>query len=158
MARRTRGGEITLEDLLAVIPGEDAAREWFEGIIWPDGRTCLRCGSARTSEVPGGKPMPYWCTDCRNYFSVKTGTVMQSSKLPLRKWAITICLMTPDPKGVSSIRLGRDLGIAQKNAWYMMRRIKQAPRSDDRMFRALSKRVRLKVAEARLAGGAGRSP
>ena len=51
--------------------------------------------------------MPYWCTDCRSYFSVKTGTVMQASKLLLRKWAIGIYiyLCLTSLKSVSSMKL-----------------------------------------------------
>ena len=78
--------------------------------------------------------MPYWCSACRSYFSVKTGTVMQSSKLPLRKWAIAIYQFTTSLKGVSSMKLHRDLGIAQKNAWHMAHRIRRAMDSGDPMF------------------------
>ena len=56
---------------------------------WPDGRHCPKCGSVRTRDA-SHKYMPYWCTDCRSYFSVKTGTAMQASKIPMRKWAIAI--------------------------------------------------------------------
>ena len=59
---------------------------------------------------------------------------MQSSKLSLRKWAIAIYLMTTNLKGVSSVKLGRDLGISQKSAWHMMHRIREAMRSDDPLF------------------------
>ena len=79
--------------------------------------------------------MPYWCTDCRSYFSVKTGTVMQNSNLPLRKWAIAIYIMTRSLKGVSSMKLHRELEISQPSAWYLMHRIKEAMGSDDPLFR-----------------------
>ena len=107
MAGRTERTGITLVQLFEMFPDEDAARTWFEAAIWPDGRACGRCGSVRTREASHAK-MPYWCTDCRSYFSVKIGTVMQSSKLSLRKWAIAIYLMTTNLKGVSSVKLGRD--------------------------------------------------
>ena len=134
MAGRTERTGITLVQLFEMFPDEDAARTWFEAAIWPDGRACGRCGSVRTREASHAK-MPYWCTDCRSYFSVKIGTVMQSSKLSLRKWAIAIYLMTTNLKGVSSVKLGRDLGISQKSAWHMMHRIREAMRSDDPLFR-----------------------
>ena len=79
MAGRTERTGITLVQLFEMFPDEDAARTWFEAAIWPDGRACGRCGSVRTREASHAK-MPYWCTDCRSYFSVKIGTVMQSSK------------------------------------------------------------------------------
>ena len=70
--------------------------------------------------------MPYWCSACRSYFSVKLGTLMQGSNLPMRKWAIAIYLVTTNLKGVSSMKLHRDLEIAQKNAWHMLHRIRKA--------------------------------
>ncbi len=56
-------------------------------------------------------------------FSVKTGTVMQSSNLPLHKWALAMFLMTTNLKGVSSMKLSRDLGITQRSAWHLAHRI-----------------------------------
>ena len=82
---------LTIVQLMDMFPTEKAATEWFESVIWPDGRHCPKCGSLRTREA-SHKYMPYWCTDCRSYFSVKTGTAMQASKIPLRKWAIAIYL------------------------------------------------------------------
>ena len=70
--------------------------------------------------------MPYWCTDCRKYFSVKTGTAMADSNLPLRKWALGIYLCLTSLKSVSSMKLHRDLGIGQKAAWFMLHRLREA--------------------------------
>ena len=100
---------ISLMELLEMFPDEQAAREWFESVRWPNGRACAKCGSVQTSAVPNEKPMPYWCTDCRSYFSVKVGTVLQSSKLPMRVWAVAIYQVTTNIKGVSSMKLHRDL-------------------------------------------------
>ena len=125
---------ISLIELFEMFPDEQAARDWFESTRWPNGRACAKCGSLDTKEVKNEKPMPYWCPDCRTYFSVKTGTVMQSSKLPLRKWAISIYQVSTSLKGVSSMKLHHDLGIAQKNAWHMLHRIRKAMESDDPLF------------------------
>ena len=70
--------------------------------------------------------MPYWCSDCRKYFSVKTGTILESSNLPLRKWAIAMYLHLTNLKGVSSMKLHRDIGVCQKTAWFMLQRIRKA--------------------------------
>ena len=70
--------------------------------------------------------MPYWCSDCRKHFSVRTGTVLASSRLPLRKWAYAIYLEITSLKGVSSMKLYRDLGVTQKTAWFMLHRIREA--------------------------------
>ena len=82
---------ITLVQLADMFPDEDSARQWFESRIWPDGRYCPQCGSTRTHEARHND-MPYRCSDCGAYFSVKTGTVMRKSQLPLRKWVFTIYL------------------------------------------------------------------
>lgn len=121
---------ITMIQLANMFPDEDTARRWFESRIWPDGRHCPWCKSTRTSEV-SHKSMPYRCKDCRKYFSVKVGTVMQGSHIPLRKWAYAIYLHITSLKGVSSMKLHRDLGIAQKNAWHMLQRIRKAFDNDD---------------------------
>ena len=117
---------ISIVELMELFPTEDAARDWFEAIYWPDGVRCGHCGSARVRPVASGKPMPHWCSDCRKYFSVKTGTVMEGSNLPLRKWAIGIYLCLTSLKSVSSMKLHRDLGIGQKAAWFMLHRLREA--------------------------------
>ena len=117
---------ITLIELAEMFPDEAAARQWFEGILWPGGeRLCTRCGSANTHEASHAK-MPYRCRDCRRYFSVKAGTVMEGSPLPLRTWVYAIYLDVTSLKGVSSMKLHRDLGITQKAAWHMQQRIREA--------------------------------
>ena len=86
----------------------------------------MKCGSLDAYRVKTGKPMPYRCRDCRQYFSLKTGTAMEDSKLPLRKWGWAIYLEMTNLKGVSSMKLGRDLGVRQPTAWYMLHRIREA--------------------------------
>ncbi|MDE0529249.1 MAG: IS1595 family transposase [Truepera sp.] len=109
-----------------MFPDENAAREWFEGWLWPDGkRACMRCGSLRTHEA-SHKTMPYRCSDCRKYFSVKTGTAMEGSNVPLRKWAYAIYLEVTSLKGVSSMKLHRDLKVSQPTAWFMLQRIRES--------------------------------
>ena len=134
MAGKSFRKGIGIIELLEIFPDDDAAQEWFESIRWPDGRTCAKCGSERTREVPNAKPMPYWCSGCRQYFSVKLGTVMESSNLPLRKWAIAFYQILTNLKGVSSMKLHRDLGIAQSSAWHLGHRIREAMSGDDPVF------------------------
>ena len=122
---------ITLLELGELFPDEDAARKWFEAQVWPSERCCTRCGSLRTQEA-SHRTMPYWCTDCRSYFSLKTGTALESSKIPLKKWVWAIYLHLTSLKGVSSVKLGRDIGVSQKTAWHMLHRIREtwAPRRE----------------------------
>ena len=124
---------ITLVELCDMFPTEESAREWFEARVWPDGRYCPQCGSTRTHEA-GHNHMPYRCSDCRSYFSVKTGTVMCKSHIPLRKWVFAIYLHLTSLKGVSSMKLHRDIGVSQPAAWFMLQRIRKAWESDGSPF------------------------
>ena len=121
---------ITMVQLCDMFPNEESAREWFESRVWPNGRYCPKCGSVRTHEASHAK-MPYRCSDCRGYFSVKTGTVLGNSKIPLRKWVFAIYLHLTSLKGVSSMKLHRDIGVSQAAAWFMLQRIRKAWESDD---------------------------
>ena len=117
---------ITLIELAEMFPTEESAREWFEGIVWSSGeRHCPRCAGLDTYECKHVK-MPYRCRDCGKYFSVKTGTLMAGSPLPLKTWLYAIYLDCTSLKGVSSMKLHRDLGISQPTAWYMQQRIREA--------------------------------
>ena len=115
---------ISLIELAEMFPDEEAARKWWEAIVWPEGRFCPRCGSTNTHECTHAK-CPYRCTECRSYFSGKTGTVIEGSKLPYRKWVWAIYLECTSLKGVSSMKLHRDLGVTQKTAWFMLHRIRE---------------------------------
>ena len=101
-------------------------RKWFENAIWTDGeRYCPRCGCDDTYEATH-KTMPYRCRPCKRFFSVRTGTVMAASNLPFLTWVYAIYIEMTNLKGVSSMKLHRDLGIAQKNAWHLQHRIRTA--------------------------------
>ena len=135
MARKAPGKAhregLTLVELMDMFPTEEAATKWFESVVWADGRYCGKCGSDNTREVKNAKPMPYWCTDCRSYFSVRTGTPIARSNVPLRKWAIAIYLCLTSLKSVSSMKLHRDIGVSQPTAWFMLHRIREAWAGDD---------------------------
>ncbi len=118
---------LSLIEVMRMFPDEASAAKWFESAIWPDGvRRCGKCGSDDTHEVPNAKPMPYRCRSCKGYFSVRTGTPIARSNIPLQKWAIAIYLCVTSLKSVSSMKLHRDLKIRQATAWFMMQRIREA--------------------------------
>lgn len=116
---------ITLVDAMRRFSTEEKAESWFVKQIYPDGLRCPRCGSERVNVRKNRRPMPYHCAKCRRYFSVKTGTVMERSNIPVSKWAIAIYLYSTNLKGVSSMKLHRDLGITQKSAWHMAHRLRE---------------------------------
>ena len=76
--------------------------------------------------------MPYWCTSCLSYFSVRTGTALERSRVPLRKLAIATYLEMTSQKSVSGMKLHRDLGVSQPTAWLMLHRIREGWKSSDR--------------------------
>ena len=117
---------VSLLQLAEMFPTEEAATKWFEKQIWPTERGCPKCGSVKTTEVPNAKPMPYWCSDCRSYFSVRTATALERSKVALRKWACAVYIVTTNLSGVSSMKLHRDIGVTQKTAWFMLHRLREA--------------------------------
>ena len=116
--------ELSILALHDLIPDDITAQTWLEDVRWPDGRVCPRCGSDDTYRTE--RPLPYRCRTCVRYFSIRTGTVMANSRLPLRKWAWAMYLVVAHPKGVSSVQLGRDIGVCQKTAWFVLQRLRKA--------------------------------
>ena len=123
---------VSVLELAEMFPDDEAARRWFEAKVWPHGRYCPHCGSTNTVENAGkSENRPYHCRDCKRHFSVRKGTVMEGSPLPLRKWVWAIYLHLTGLKGVSSMKLHRDLKVTQKTAWFMLQRIREAFKRDD---------------------------
>ena len=123
---------MTLSELFQEFPDNATAEAWFSEQRWPDAPTCPHCGSDNVQAGAAHKTMPYRCRnkECDSRFSVKTGTVMESSNLGYQTWAIAIYLVLTSLKGVSSMKLRRDLGITQKSAWHMAHRIRAAWNGD----------------------------
>ena len=117
---------ISFIELADMFPDEASATAWFEALVWPNGRHCPRCGSVETTEAAATSGLPYYCPACKRAFSVRIGTALERSKVPLSKWAIAIYLEMTSLKGVSSMKLHRDLKVTQKTAWFMLHRIREA--------------------------------
>ncbi len=115
-----------LFEAVKLFSDEEKVEQMFVETRWPGGVACPNCGSKKVKTRPTRKPAPYRCYDCKKDFSVKTGTVMHSSNLSLSKWALASYLMLTNLKGVSSMKLHRDLGITQKSAWHLAHRIREA--------------------------------
>ena len=109
---------ISLIQLLRMFPDDQTAEKWFESKVWPDGPYCPHCGSFNVQSGIKHKSMTHRCRDCLNrpMFSLKTGNVMQGTKLGYQTWAVAIYLVTTGLKGVLSMKLHRDLEITQKSA------------------------------------------
>ena len=113
---------------------EEAAYEFVEARVWPNGRVCPHCGSVDNSGKLKGKSTRigvYKCYDCRKPFTVKVGTIFESSHVTLHIWLQAIFLIAASKKGISSNQLHRTLGVTLKTAWFMSHRIREAMRSGD---------------------------
>jgi transposase-like protein len=108
---------------------EAKAREYFENIRWPNGPFCPHCGETeKVYRLDGESHRPglIHCNSCHGSFTVTTGGVMESSHIPLTKWALGFRLYAASKKGFSAHQLHRQLGITYKSAWFMAMRIREA--------------------------------
>ena len=127
---------ISLKKLIQMFPNDEAARCWLEKKVWPDGPYCPRCGSLNVQSGIKHKTMTHRCRDCdgKPRFSLKTGNTMEGSKLGYQTWAIAIYLVTTNLKGVSSMKLHRDLEVTQKTAWHLAHRIRKSLERNEAPF------------------------
>ena len=119
---------MTLPQLFRLFPDDPTAEHWFTDSRWPGEVGCPHCGSTNVQTGAKHKTMPFRCREkgCKKRFSVRTGTALEASNLGYQTWAIAIYLATTSLKGVSSMKLHRDLGITQKSAWHLSHRIREA--------------------------------
>ena len=121
---------ITFLQAARIFGDEDTAQEWVISKRWSRGIRCPACGNTEVSELKRRGTLRRWrCKDrkaCGKNFTVKTDTIMHDSKLPVSQWCIAIYLYTTNLKGISAMKLHRELGIAYKNAWHMAHRIRKA--------------------------------
>lgn len=117
-----------------MFPDNETAKQWFIESRWPEGVRCAHCDSENVKTNAKHPTMPFRCNCCKKQFSPKTNSVMHSSKLGYQTWAIAIYLVGTSLKGVSSMKLHRDLGISQKAAWHMLQRIREAYGDANAMF------------------------
>jgi transposase-like protein len=115
-----------LRELIVSMPDEKTCREYLAKQRWPDGNiVCPYCGHGKGYVIEGGERFKCASNTCYKRFRVTVGTIMEASKIPVSKWLTAIYLVTAHKKGISSYQLGRDLGIAQKNSWFMLHRIRE---------------------------------
>ena len=117
---------ISLIELFQQFPDDATAEAFFVAERWPDGPECPYCESDNVQSGAKHKTMPFRCRACRKRFSVKTGTVMEASNIGCQKWLLAMYLLTTGIKGVSSMKLHRDLKVSQKTAWFMAHRLREA--------------------------------
>lgn len=112
---------------------EKAAYKYVEKHIWAKGRSCPHCGAVDRSGALKGESTrigTYKCYECRKPFTVKVGTIFESSHIKLHIWLQAIFLISSSKKGVSANQLHRVLGITLKSAWFLSHRIREAMRDN----------------------------
>ncbi len=113
---------------------EEAAFDYVEAALWPEGPHCPHCGGVeRISKMQGESTRVglYKCYRCRKPFTVRMGTVFESSHIPLHLWLQAIHLICSSKKGISANQIHRTLGVTLKSAWFLMHRIREAMRNGD---------------------------
>lgn len=110
---------------------EAAAYRFVEARVWPNGPVCPHCGGTERISAMKGKSTrigAYKCYQCRKPFTVKIGTIFESSHVAMHLWLQAIFLMASSKKGISANQLHRTLGVTLKTAWFMAHRIREAMR------------------------------
>jgi len=127
---------LTIIELMRMFHDDSTAEKWFAKQHWPDGPFCPHCGSFNVQCGLTHKSMTHRCRDCpgKKMFSLKIGTLMEGSKLGYQIWAIAIYLISTNLKGVSSMKLHRDLGITQKSAWHLAHRLRKSFEANEAPF------------------------
>ncbi len=115
---------ISTFQLFEMFPDQEAARVYLEGRLWPNGTKCPVCGTG--DRITARKDGYYRCNQCKEDFTVRTGTIFERSHVPLHKWIYAMYLLVTARKGISSMQLAKEIGITQKSAWFVLQRLREA--------------------------------
>jgi transposase-like protein len=126
---------ISTFQLFELFPDVDTARKYLESRLWPNGVTCPKCKSKE--RIGTRKDGFYRCHVCKLDFTVRTGTIFERSHVPLHKWIYAMYLLVTARKGISSLQLGKEIGITQKSAWFVLQRLREACGNDLTMLRGI---------------------
>src|SRR6202046_1177540 len=120
---------ISTFQLFEMFPDQEAARTYLEGRLWPNGPRCPVCGMGEriTARADGY----YRCNQCKEDFTVRTGTIFERSHVPLHKWIYAMYLVVTARKGISSMQLAKEIGVTQKTAWFVLGRLREACGGND---------------------------
>lgn len=116
----------TLAEAIIYFADADNSLRYLANKRWPNGVECPYCGVKEPMFLSTRRIWKCRATKCRKQFSVKVGTIFNESPIGLDKWLTAIWLVSNCKNGVSSYEIGRDLGVTQKTAWFMLHRIREA--------------------------------
>jgi len=116
----------TLVEAIRYFADKQVAFDFMVKLRWPDKVKCPRCQSENVSFISTRKIWKCKCCEEKSQFSVRVGTIIEDSALPLDKWLTAIWMIANDKNGVSSYEVHRAIGVTQKTAWFMLQRIRLA--------------------------------
>jgi transposase-like protein len=123
--------------LFEIFPDEVSAYAYIEKRLWPNSPVCPRCKGTERIVSRKSRAGLYACLPCDREFTVKIGTIFEDSKVPLRKWLYAMYLVVTARKGISSLQLGKEIGITQKSAWFVLSRLREACKQNNVMLQGI---------------------
>ena len=125
---------ISTFELFQKYPDSESARLYFEERRWNGTVMCPHCSSVDIYARKGKRTGFFRCNDCKEEFTVRTGTIFERSHVPLNKWLYAMYLTVTARKGISSLQLSKQIGVTQKTAWFMLQRLREACGNDTDML------------------------
>lgn len=124
---------MTILSFIEEFPTEESCRIHFRKQREHEGVTCKRCRN--TTHYWLKSKWQWQCIRCRFRTTLRSGTVMQSSNLPVRTWYLAMAFMTFSKKGISARELQRQLDHQRYDTvWSLMHRIRNAMGNRDAMY------------------------
>jgi transposase-like protein len=121
----------TLQEAIVYFSDPDRCLDYVKAWRWPDGVViCPTCGKKNARFLEKQRLWQCSTHHPKRQFSVKVGTIMEDSPLPLDKWLVAMWLVANCKNGISSCEVARALGITQKAAWHLMHRIRLSMQDD----------------------------
>lgn len=125
MAKKTYAA-IGVYELMKRFPDAESARKYLEERRWKGEIACPECNSSSIYACKGKRVGLYNCRECKKAFSVRTGTIFERSRVPLHHWIYAIYALMTSREGISGMQLSKEIGVTQKNARFMLQRIRNA--------------------------------
>ena len=127
---------MSITAFLKKFPDDDACWRHLEKVRWPDDPVCAKCGNVGPTMACGRKHY-HQCKACNAKFTAAFGTPLEGTHLPMRTWFTALYLLAVSSKGLSSVALGRHLGVGQKTAWFLGQRIRAMMEDKPGLLRGL---------------------
>ena len=123
---------VSVFQFMEMFPNEQKAREWFETKRWQGDPTCVHCSTKNAYKT--ARIGVYKCRSCKRDFTVRMGTVMHRSHIPMHKWLYAMYCIVTARKRISSMQLSKEIGVTQKSSWTMLHKIREACSSGDSLL------------------------